>query len=139
MLPACRPEQATLRANSGAVLIPNSRPDPSRLDSVGCAVQSRGRYAAIVVFHGPPDLIMDALLDHTSLPPVSREVTAILFAPGCDGLCRIAAAIDVKLWERLAGPAASAALLREGYRRELLEAMLTAGAIECHQPLEENS
>jgi hypothetical protein len=126
-LTACRFEQATLRANEKAAGF--TPPELVRLEAPLSALR-RGRYAGIVLFHGDPDPILDALLTRKPLPPVSPEVTAILFGPGLDRLWRPASLTEVELWERLAAPSAFAALLREGYRREAIEAMLHAGALE---------
>ena len=83
-----------------------------------------------MLFHGDPGAILNALLTRKGLPPKSREVTAILFGPGLDRLWRPASVTEVELWERLAAPSPFAALLREGHRREAIEAMIHAGALE---------
>lgn len=126
-LTACRFEQATLRANEKVAGF--TPPELVRLDAPLCALR-RGRYAGIVLFHGDPGAILNALLTRKRLPLISREVTAILFGPGLDRLWRPASVTEVELWERLAAPSAFAALLREGHRREAIEAMIHAGALE---------
>jgi hypothetical protein len=83
-----------------------------------------------VFFHGEPELIVNALLEHNPLPPVSTQVTAVLFGPGFDRLCRAASMCEVDLWEELAAPVTFTELLTNGYRRDAIEAMLHAGAIE---------
>lgn len=57
-LTLCRVEQATLRAQEGALGF--TKPDLSRLDSPGCALRA-GRYAALVRFHAPPRLVLAAI------------------------------------------------------------------------------
>jgi hypothetical protein len=126
-LTACRLEQATLRANDAAALF--TPPDLARLDAARCVLR-RGRSAGIVFFHGRPDQILDALLEHSPLPPVSPQPTPVLFGPGLDRLCRPASLNDVDLWEELAAPVAFVDLLTKTFRRDAIEAMLHAGAIE---------
>ena len=87
-------------------------------------------HAAMVLFYGDPDLIMPALLKREPLPPVSPEVTAVLFGPGLAGLCRPPSVDEAELWERLVAPVALADLVEEGYPREAMEAMLHSGAVE---------
>lgn len=126
-LTACRLEQAALRANEIAARF--RAPDLDRLDHARCVVR-RGRYAGIVLFYGEPDPILDALLEHKPHPPVSPEAKAILFGPGLGRLYRTASTKELELWEGLAAPVEAAVLLREGYRREVIETMLRAGAVE---------
>jgi hypothetical protein len=126
-LTACRLEQATLRANNEASRF--TAPDLGRLDTGSCVLR-RGSHAAMVLFYGDPDLIMPALLKREPLPPVSPEVTAVLFAPGLAGLCRPPSVDEAELWERLVAPVALADLVEEGYPREAMEAMLHSGAVE---------
>ncbi|HEV2201113.1 MAG TPA: hypothetical protein VGR73_14945 [Bryobacteraceae bacterium] len=126
-LTACRLEQAALRANEIAARF--RAPDLDRLDNARCVVR-RGRYAAIVLFYGEPDLILGALLEHRPHPPVLAETTAVLFGPGLDRLYRPASGSEVTLWKRLTAPVAIPVLRREGYRRDVIETMLRAGAVE---------
>ena len=126
-LTACRLEQATLRANSESSRFP--APDLGPLNTGSCVLR-RGSHTAMVLFYGDPALIMPALLKRLPLPPVSHEVTALLFAPGIMGLFRSPSVDEARLWERLAAPVALADLMEEGYLREALEAMLQAGAVE---------
>jgi hypothetical protein len=131
-LAACRFEQASLRANQGAAEF--VVPDLGDLDLTRCSMR-RGRHAGMVLFHGEPDAILSALLERRPLPPISSQAMAMLFGPGLDRLCRTADAAEVELWERLAAPAAFSTLLWEGYRRDVIEAMLHGGVIEIHHPL----
>jgi hypothetical protein len=125
-LTACRFEQATLRANEQAIGF--TSPDDLLL-APGCAVR-RGSYAGMVAFHGEPHAIIDALVKHQALPPVSADVTTILFGPGLDRLCRVASPREVALWERLSAPVPFTSLLREGHNRNDLARMLRAGIVE---------
>jgi len=126
-LTACRFEQATLRANQQAIGF--TPPDADLLLVPGCALR-RGSYGGMVVFHGEPHAIIEALEKHQALPPVSADVTTILFGPGLDRLCRVASPREVALWERLAAPVPLTSLLREGHSRNDLVAMLQAGILE---------
>ena len=126
-LTACRFEQATLRANEKAADF--APPELVRLDAPLCTLR-RGRHAGMMLFHGDPGPILDALWTRKPLPPVSPEVTAILVCPGLDRLWRLASVTEVRLWEKLAAPFSLAALLREGFCREAIESMLHAGAVE---------
>ncbi|HTS66815.1 MAG TPA: hypothetical protein VMH28_32550 [Candidatus Acidoferrales bacterium] len=126
-LTVCRFEQATLRASEkAAVFIP---PKPIEPDAPGRALR-RGPYAGMVLFHGDPGVILDALATGKPLPPVSHEVSPILLSPGLDRLWRPASAIEVGLWNRLSAPSPFPALLREGFPRDAIESMLRAGALE---------
>jgi hypothetical protein len=74
-LTICRLEQATLRASAGT--------------------------SAIVHFHADPDQLFAAIGTGAALPPVTAEpVVSILFAPGLDGLSRVATVDEVALWNR---------------------------------------
>lgn len=76
-LTICRLEQATLRASEGT--------------------------ASIVHFHADPDQLLAAIAAGrgAALPPVTAEpVVSILFAPGLDGLSRVATVEEVALWNR---------------------------------------
>ena len=130
-LTACRLEQATLRANDAAALF--TPPGSARLNAARCVLR-RGRHAGIVFFHGEPEQILDALLEHNPLPPVSPHATPILFGPGLDRLCRPAELSEVELWEELTAPVAFVELLTNHSRRDAVEAMLRAGAIEYVEP-----
>src|SRR5438046_1378824 len=63
-LTACLFEQATLRANEKAAGF--TPPEWVRLDAPQCALR-RGCYAGIVLFHGDPALILEALLTRKPL------------------------------------------------------------------------
>jgi hypothetical protein len=126
-LTACRFEQATLRANKKAAIFIS--PKLVQLGAPGCALR-RGLYAGMVLFHGDPGTILDALLTGKPLPPISREISPILLSPGLDRLWRLATTIEVKLWDRLSEPSPFAALLQEGFHRDAIESMLRIGALE---------
>jgi hypothetical protein len=121
-LTACRFEQATLRAKEAAEVF--EAPDASVLDAAGCAVR-RGRSAGMAVFYGEPDAIIRALVAHAPLPPVMEEGTAMLSAPGFEGLCRAASLDECAVWQRLERP-----VLVEELRGYDLAVMLRAGAVE---------
>lgn len=127
-LTICRFEQATLRANDGAGVFAARRCDAPEPTS---SALRRGRYAAMVFFHGVPDEIMSAAVEGRPLPALSPEAkAAILFAPGFAHLCRPASFGEIALWRRLATSAEMTELCREGHRREDVEAMLLAGVVE---------
>jgi hypothetical protein len=125
-LTLCRVEQATLRASEGSRHF--VAPNPSRLDVPGC-VLGAGQYAALVQFHAEPHLLL-AALGGQPLPPLSPHVIPMLFGPGMDGLFRQATDDEVTLWERLVEPVGLTALLREGHRREAIEALTSTGCAE---------
>ena len=99
-LNVCRLERATIRARTHAKCF--QRPDPALFDPE--RVMRVGRHA--------------------------QMVTAVLVAPGLQSVHRAATALEQALWSRLAVPAQTATLLREGFPRELLETMLHIGALE---------
>jgi hypothetical protein len=126
-LTACRFEQATLRANEQAIGF--TPQDPNLLLAPGCALR-RGRYAGMVAFHGESYAIIEALVKHQALPPVSADATTILFGPGLDRLCRVASPREVALWQKLTAPVPLTSLLREGHKRDDIAPMLRAGIVE---------
>lgn len=126
-LTVCRFEQATLRANQYVTDFPAPAPD---LSSATEGALRRGRYAGMAVFYGEPYAIIEALVKHRALPPVSSDVTTMLFGPGLDRLCRVAAPREVALWQKLTAPIPLSNLLREGYSRDDLVPMLHAGIVE---------
>lgn len=131
-LTACRFEQATLRANEQAVGF--TPPDPDRLQAPRCALR-RGQHAGLVAFYGEPHAIIAALIQHQTLPPMSAVATAILFGPGLEDLWRVASSREVALWEMLTAPVLVTSLLRDGYSRGHLAAMLRMGLVEFAGPL----
>ncbi|MGD0666155.1 MAG: hypothetical protein ABSB23_01235 [Bryobacteraceae bacterium] len=131
-LTACRFEQATLRANQQAIGF--TPPGPDRLQAPRCALR-RGRHAGLVAFHGEPHAIIEALTQHQALPPVSAAATAILFAPGLEGLWRVASSREAALWEKLTMPVRFTSLARDGYRRDDIAAMLRIGFVEFVTPI----
>jgi hypothetical protein len=126
-LTACRFEQATLRASEQAIAF--TPPGPDLPPAPRCAL-GRGRYAAMVPFHGEPYAIIEALVKHQALPPVSADATTIVFGPGLDRLCRVASPREVAVWRKLTAPYAFTSLLDEGYHRDDLASMLQAGIVE---------
>lgn len=126
-LTACRFEQATLRSNDKAIGF--TPPDPNLLFAPACALR-RGCYAGMAAFHGEPYVIIEALLKHQELPPLTADATTLLFGPGLDRLCRVASPREVALWQKLNVPVRYTSLLREGHDRNELVAMLQAGIVE---------
>ncbi len=128
-LTACRLERATLRANEHAQSF--TPPDLSRL-APACRI-ARGSFADLVVFHGEPRDIIESLLKHRHLP-ISRTGTALLFAPGIEGLQRIATPAQQSVWERLATPLPLGVLLEEGYDRTEVGQMLRWSCLDWAVP-----
>lgn len=119
-------ERATIRASEGAGhFVP---PDLSALKTPGCVLVA-GRFAAMVQFHAEPRLLLAALAGQ-ALPPLSSDVTPVLFGPGLDGLFRIATGAESALWEQLTSPIAFRTLLARGHRRETIVALFQAGCAE---------
>jgi hypothetical protein len=135
-LTVCRMEQATLRANEKVGSF--TAPDLARLDDPDSVVR-RGRHAGIAIFHGEPDRILHALLEHSPPPPLSPDVRGILFGPGLEKLCRPASVNELALWNRLANPVDVAALFQGGHKKEDVAEMLTAGAAEYVDGISGNS
>lgn len=140
-LTICRLEQATLRASEGTATRSPCLPQP---DSLLHRLHT-GRHAAIVHFHADPDQLFAAVGSGTSagtraaLPPVTAEpVVSILFAPGLNGLSRVATAEEVALWNRLrtappstpSRPTTIAALLDEGHTLDTIDSLAAAGALD---------
>ena len=116
-------ERATLRAREGSDhFVP---PALSALNAPDCVLVA-GRFAAMVQFWTDPRLLLAAVAGHP-LPPLSGDATSVLFAPGLDGLFRIATPEENALWERLATPTSLTTLLCEGHQRETIETLLIAG------------
>jgi hypothetical protein len=127
-LTACRLEQATMRANEGAAAF--TPPDPRLLEEPGCVLR-RGRHAGVVRFYGEPDRILNGLVNHESLPPVSAKAEVImLFGPGLERLCCSASPRQMDLWERVGSGEEVSALMREGYRRDEIAILLRGGVVE---------
>lgn len=130
-LTVCRLEQAILRAGEGAA------PAAADLTLPREAVVRAGRYAALVRFYAEPDQLLAALRGGIALPPVSSTCMCVLFAPGLEGISRVATADDVALWERVhVQPPFSTVmtLLHEGYSVEAIEEFVAIGAIESVPP-----
>jgi len=125
-LAVCRLEQLTLRANNGA----NSfiAPEPTLFGPQ--RIVRRAPHAGLVLFHGEPVPFLTMLLPRTAHSALSRDVTAVLVAPGSQPLCRIASSHEQELWMRLTLPTAVAILVREGSLRDVVESMLHIGALE---------
>jgi hypothetical protein len=127
-LTLCRLEQATLRANDGAIDF--RAPDPALIDNPRYLLR-RGRRAGIAKFYGEPHYIMTALLQNQPLPPVSHQPElTMLFGPGLDRLCRPASQNELALWETLTAPLDSLSLVEEGHRREDIAALFITGVVE---------
>jgi hypothetical protein len=126
-LTACRFEEATLRAGRQAAGFTPPNPD---LLPFPRGFLRRGSSAGIVVFHGEPHAIIEALTKRQTLPPVSANTTAMLFGPGLEGLCRLASQREVELWRNLAAPVSFIALVLEGYSTDDVAPMLRAGILE---------
>lgn len=127
-LTVCRLEQATLRANEGASTF--TQRDPALVDAPECMLR-RGRHAGVVMFYGEPDRILNALVNHERLLPVSdAAVVTMLFGPGLEGLCRPASQLEIALLARVGSGVELSVLMREGWRLEEIKAMLRAGFVE---------
>jgi hypothetical protein len=131
-LTICRLEQATLRASEGtAVLLTQPLPrDGGQCTRIGI---SAGRHAALVHFYADADQLFAAMAARSALPPVTAApFVSILFAPGLDGLSRVATADDIALWNRLhtSTPPTLAELLEEGHAFETIETLAAAGALD---------
>jgi len=127
-LTICRFEQATVRANEGAMTF--TAPAPIVPAASPCVVR-RGRHAGLAAFHAEPHQILAVPWDRKSLPPVLPEPKVImLFGPGFEQLCRPASAGDMALWERLTAAVEVPTLWREGHRRDDVETLLRAGVVE---------
>ncbi len=127
-LTACRLEQATMRASEGAATF--IAPEPDLLEEPG-RVLRRGCHAGVVRFYGEPDRILNGLVNHESLPPVSAAAEVImLFGPGLEQLCCSASPTQMALWERVGTGAELTALMREGHRRDEIATMLRGGVVE---------
>jgi hypothetical protein len=123
-------ERATLRAREGSDhFVP---PALSALNSTNC-VLARGQFAAMVQFWTDPRLLLAAMAGHR-LPPLSSDATPVLFAPGLDGLFRIATPEENALWQRLATPTSLTTLLREGHQRVTIDRLLEAGCVTTCVP-----
>ena len=125
-LAVCRFEQLTLRANDAA----SSFTAPDRPLFELRRIVRQGRHAGVVLFHGEPDMILNALWHRKPLPDFSPEVTPLLVAPGLKPLCRIASRHELELWNKLAVPMVSTALEQDRWRRDAIETMLHVGALE---------
>lgn len=125
-LTLCKLEKGTHRASEGSRHF--VEPDLSRLDAPNCVLRA-GRYSLIVPFYAEPKLLLAALDGHP-LPPLSRNIISLLFAPGLRGLFREATDEEVTLFKRLANSVEFGTLLREGHPRNLIEALLLAGGAE---------
>jgi hypothetical protein len=125
-LAVCRLEQLTLRANDGASgFVP---PDPALFGPR--RIIRRSSQAGLVYFDDATNPVLTALL-----PPASRSMsfcgsTALLVAPGSEPLCRVASPYEYELWLKLSSPAPVTTLMRDGTPREVIESMLTIGALE---------
>jgi hypothetical protein len=127
-LTACRLEQATMRASEGAATF--IVPDPALLEESGCLLR-RGRHAGVVRFYGESDRILNGLVNHESLPPVSAVAEMImLFGPGLEQLCCSASPRQMALWDRVGSETELTALMREGHRRDEIAMMLQGGVVE---------
>lgn len=126
-LTVCQFEQATLRASNGTNF--HIVQDLGRLNNPDCLL-GRGRYAGAVRFYTEPRRLMDSLLRHEPLPPLSHEAITMLFGPGLENLCRPASIDEANLWDRLDTPVAMKALLSEGYQEDSFTTLLKVGVIE---------
>lgn len=91
----------------------------------------RGRHAGVVRFYGEPERILNGLVNHESLPPVSAAAEVImLFGPGLEQLCCSASPRQMDLWERVGSGVELTALMREWHRRDEIVAMLQGGLVE---------
>lgn len=123
----CRLEQAAYRASSQSETFVARPPSALRRPN---AVLRTGRWAALVPFYVPPDVLMAALQRAESLPVTVRPCAHLLFAPGLPGLFRPASSVEVRLWTALRQPVAVRALTKTKLPRRLLHSLLAVGAID---------
>jgi hypothetical protein len=101
----CEIERATICASEGvADFTPPQLPTP---DASG--ILRPGRYASLV--------------------RIAAE-TAVLFAPGLDGLCRPATDAEASFWQRLAATPSRPEPLGEGSRLEMIVGLISVGAVD---------
>jgi hypothetical protein len=110
-LTICRMSQALAKARLGSsTVVP-------LVKQVEAGLVERGRHAALVWFYADPGEVM-AALNGGQLPPIGPPSHAVLFAPGIQGLFRVATEAEAALWDTLAvanaTPALVSALLMEG-------------------------
>jgi hypothetical protein len=110
-LTICRMTQALAQARLGSsIALP-------LVKQVGGGPIDRGRHAALVWFYADPGEVI-AALNGDQLPPIGPPSHAVLFAPGINGLFRVATEDEAALWATLAvadaPPALVSALLMEG-------------------------
>ena len=120
----CQFERATLRASEGANVF--VAPDPASLQSPGCYVR-RGGYAALVRFHADPNEVVQT---HQPLAGLFSANLILMFSPALPQLWREPSSEEVDLWDALDSPIQVRTLLDEGRSIEMLETLLSEGAIE---------
>jgi hypothetical protein len=74
-------------------------------------------------------VILESLLLQKPGPPISPFTTPMLFAPGLEGLCRMASPREAEVWDSLERPISREVAMDQGYRDELIS-MLQVGAVE---------
>jgi hypothetical protein len=126
-LTICRMELAALKAEEGVQRF--ERPALVRIHNSNCRLR-RGRYSSVVHFYGEPQQILNALFRGEPCPPVSTEITSVIFGPGFDRLYKTASAGETALYERLGSPASTLQLLKGGVRQETIYKLLEAGVVE---------
>ncbi len=126
-LSVCQLEQATLRAGEGMNSVIAA--DAARLSDDDCMLR-RGRYAGLVEFYGDPHLVLESLQKHEPLPPLSSEITILLFGPGVEQLCYVPSAGQVALWHQLETAQSVRTLLSQPHERNTLAKLQSYGIIE---------
>ena len=130
-LSLCRFERALLLASEAATEFRS--PDLARLDDADCLLMA-GRHATLVAFHADIDPLFAALERKAALPPVTAITRSIVFAPGIPRLLRATEPAEATLWQAIAAPITSAALLRQGHARSQIEAFVAEGVAEIACP-----
>jgi hypothetical protein len=117
----CQFERATLRASNGANVFVS--PDLAFLQKPDHCVR-RGDYAAVVRFEAGPDKLRGPLAELFSAGLI------VMFSPGLPQLWHEPSPQEVNLWNALNSPTPVRTLLDHGHSIEILESLLTHGAIE---------
>jgi hypothetical protein len=120
----CQFERATLRSSYGAnVFVAPVPASLQRSDSCLC----RGSYAALVRFETDPDQLLDS---HGPLADLFSAGLIVMFSPGLPQLWHEPSPEEVDLWDALEFPTPVRTLLSHGHSDEMLERLLSQGAIE---------
>lgn len=126
-LTICRMELAALRSSEGSLRF--QRPPLSQIDCADCLLR-RGRYAGVVHFYAEPEKVLNALLRREPCPPISSDVTKLIFGPGLDRFYTRASWSEMALYDRLHSSVSVAELAAEGFTRETIARLLEGGVLE---------